>query len=1609
MGECGFHLPRSALQVGWKIGEDCNWGRWSRGTLSRYWDTDRGAIALRFREETSRSQSSPLFPGLWSVPVKSQSDTLQVIKKASGRRRKNMADQFGAQRSDGALGRCTEAMGRAEESCPGKRSRGEFVNFGGEEKEKEKEREEERQGEGKGCREQQKESLWRENQGEEECRGSLRWNRSGPLRENQEEGEKTGKKKAEENKRGSFSFIGKFSKQFWRGRWHRDHGRQVSSAQDQRHRTWMLSSRIGSADEASSPAGDGSFMGNGRGRFGSSDDAIRQDPPGTESLGRTIARSNQSRLHRGFTSPEQACRSFGCSGPALEVGGDGVHGSCLEPCPKSRNTSSGRSADHVSSRDEGSYEGSQRGRPCEASSWGLGKRAPKGKVQRPRQRKGRQRKKQGEGGSEERRMKQKEGDGRPKKKPRFSDFGEIHCETLEAQQKREERSSGREANLPEASFHSFPEAAATADGVLSCTDFGVAKLDKPAHDSLGLGRAVRQKDCLFDAVELGMGDIFCWMEHRLDSYLDGRLCKVAPSGKVFPLPSSFLCLSSAFPSSPPEIISMLRCLVLGLNSLNGEGLNSEKAPSKFQVRILKGLLEDCERIAVWEERMTPVSWGDFFAVRGVDYKGDEILNAQPISWASVRPALPTEVGQVPLVEVVQLGTRLYVERFEDFLLPVEDQVYTKPPAVKVAPEDWECLCENLLSRGVFDKIHEDDVYKVQGKPVLNGLFGVSKHEFEGQVEIMRVIMNLVPANKLCRALDSDIATLPSWSGMSPLMLMPDEDLVISSEDVRCFFYIFRIPTSWFPLMAFNRALPERLSGPRPGLWYPCSAVLPMGFKNSVSIAQHIHRGIANQALKAVQLGGESEMRKDKPFSRANPLFRIYLDNFDELRRVSKSVADLIEGKPSSLVLSLREEYSMVGVPRHPKKAVATSRRAEVQGAVVDGSQGIAFPKPEKFLKYSFLACLVLRSGECTQKQAQVIGGGLVYLAMFRRPLLGALNHLWKFIQSFAALPPVVRLPLPKEVCCELARFVALSPLAYMDFRTNLAGLVTASDASTTGGGVTMSAGLTPAGCVAASCPVRGDLVEPSDVTSVLTVGLFDGIGALRVAADVLGWNVVGHVGVEKAPEGRRVVESRFPNSHAVTDVADITEEMVLQWSLQYSQVGLVLLGAGPPCQGVSGLNAARKGALRDSRSSLFTHVARVRALLRRFFPWAQVQSLMESVASMDSQDEEVMSSSFGSKPWAIDAQDVSLARRPRLYWVEWEIAETPDVQVQVVQGRHTLRLVATVDAKAYLFPGWLRTAESPLPTFTTSRPRGSPGYKPAGIHNCTAEERKRWTDDLHRFPPYQYQTVHCLQNKAGELRLPSIEEREVILGFPKGYTTMCMPKAKQGSVDHQDCRLTLLGNTWSVPVISFLLAQLGERLGLNPRWTPQDIVQRCAPGASHDFYTFLQRPPMKSGRSVGNPASESALAERLLTSVSVKGEDILLKAPSEDMVRYQRLRASVPSKLWRWRTVCGWKWSSKKEHINVLEMRAVLTALRWRLERKAQCRIKFIHLVDSLVCLHSLSRGRSSSLKLKRSLLRINSLLLATHCQAVWAYVHTKDNPADAPSRAPRKRKWTNA
>ena len=1057
-----------------------------------------------------------------------------------------------------------------------------------------------------------------------------------------------------------------------------------------------------------------------------------------------------------------------------------------------------------------------------------------------------------------------------------------------------------------------------------------------------------------------LGELVPWLVLGL-SDTHAELCKTLTmrGGDILPLPLDTPFTLTEVASSPDSVQFMLLGLISGLNSLYGQGLKWKGPLSECQKRILLFLLGEARYFESLGCCIPEGDWNDFFSVRSIDYKGEEVRLAQYTSWKNISSALPPEIGRVDLLEVCERGCHDYVRHFERYLVPQDMMKHTKPPRVMVEDAAWPEMCRGLLDSGVCELIEESSVFSVGGSLVLNGMFGVPKDEGSAECPTHRLIMNLIPVNELCRPIEGDTSTLPAWPSMSPLCLHPSENLVVSSEDVRCFFYIFRTPPSWRPYMAFNKRVPESVTGPQAEPMYLTARVLPMGFRNSVALAQHVHRFIVRQSLKLQSqekrlLGGESELRRDRPFTNSNPCFRVYLDNYDELERVDKDLAQMVAGSPSAWTLGLQETYEELGVPRHPKKAVARSLKAEVQGALVDGDAGGAAPKPDKIAKYVGLTMKLLAKGVSSQKEMQVVAGGLVYMSMFRRPLLGGLNAVWIFIEGFGdALHWGRRRKIPPVVAMELYRFLCMIPLARMDFRSRLDSCVTASDASSTGGGLSKSVGLSPWGELAATMPVRGDVAEEMDTATVLTIGLFDGIGALRVAADAIGLPVIGHVSIERHPPAQRVVEGHFPATIFVDSVEEVDQAMVVSWACRFSQASLVIVGGGPPCQGVSGLNADRKGALRDHRSSLHTHVKRIYDMVRKEFRWAQVHHLMESVSSMDEKDREVMSEEIGTSPYWIDASGLALCRRPRLYWLSWNLEADKEVQVGKVEGKgwkgfQKVHPQVEVRSAGLLKPGWQLAEMKPLPTFTTSRPRTHPGRRPAGVDQCKAHELARWEQDSYRYPPYQYKDCNCVVNRSGVFRLPDIEEKEVIMGFPKGYTSCCFPKAQVGSQAHEDERHSLVGNSWNVFVVAWLLHKLTYGLGLVPSMTLSELVDQCRPEGGRLLQGFLLRPPLGPKRTSGFQGGDLQLVSKISGLVSMKGEDILLQSQSEDTLKYHRLRASIPARLWKWKDVCGWAWRGGAEHINSLEMRAVLTGVRWRLLKQRLVRSRFVHLVDSL-------------------------------------------------------------
>ena len=108
----------------------------------------------------------------------------------------------------------------------------------------------------------------------------------------------------------------------------------------------------------------------------------------------------------------------------------------------------------------------------------------------------------------------------------------------------------------------------------------------------------------------------------------------------------------------------------------------------------------------------------------------------------------------------------------------------------------------------------EELCHVEGRPLLNGMFSVGKGEFKDGLETQRLIMNFIPVSSLCRSLGGDIGTLPGIAGLSGFLLEAREVVLLSSEDIRRFFYLFGVPEHWKKYLGFNKLVP-----PDPPRWF----------------------------------------------------------------------------------------------------------------------------------------------------------------------------------------------------------------------------------------------------------------------------------------------------------------------------------------------------------------------------------------------------------------------------------------------------------------------------------------------------------------------------------------------------------------------------------------------------------------------------------------------------------------------------------------------------------------------------------------------------------------------------------------------------------------------
>ena len=281
---------------------------------------------------------------------------------------------------------------------------------------------------------------------------------------------------------------------------------------------------------------------------------------------------------------------------------------------------------------------------------------------------------------------------------------------------------------------------------------------------------------------------------RLCSSVKDRFLEVAlhsqsmgkgKSSGIFPLPTSRDRVSSFFLSARPHEVDWVLAVCWALNSYWGGPFFNDVEVTKFHGGILESFLHDIHRLDEISDTVDSFDWNSFFRCRTIDYKGEEANTSKSFCWANIGSALPKEIGIVPLRDVCEQGCRFYVDHFPEFLKDAGKWPAIKNSKVMVSEADWP----EVKFCSVWYLWCYPGVWSYSFQVAAQRFVWSGKGEDHAGIPLYRLIMNLVPLNSLCLALSADIGGLPHWLGMSPFSLEPAEGLLISSEDVPCFFYI----------------------------------------------------------------------------------------------------------------------------------------------------------------------------------------------------------------------------------------------------------------------------------------------------------------------------------------------------------------------------------------------------------------------------------------------------------------------------------------------------------------------------------------------------------------------------------------------------------------------------------------------------------------------------------------------------------------------------------------------------------------------------------------------------------------------------------------------------
>jgi len=288
---------------------------------------------------------------------------------------------------------------------------------------------------------------------------------------------------------------------------------------------------------------------------------------------------------------------------------------------------------------------------------------------------------------------------------------------------------------------------------------------------------------------------------------------------------------------------------------------------------------------------------------------------------------------------------------------------------------------------------------------------------------------------------------------------------------------------------------------------------------------------------------------------------------------------------------------------------------------------------------------------------------------------------------------------------------------------------------------------------------------------------FDGIRGCSVALDSLGIEPIADYSSEIDPKCKRFIATKFPNCVQLGDLKKVNKELLEDLVERHGRNKTWLVVGGSPCQDLSRRRGPMAKGLAGKKSKMFFEFVRVVSMLMSLE--VKVVFLLENVASMKDEERDTITKCLGVVPVQMDSVVVSACHRLRYYWTNLPVRPLEPVDI---------------DIDALLDDGWYRHPKGkPFRCFVASAAyQAKRGRDPMGVRSSA---------DHHVERP------------------PNADEREVILGFPRGYTRL--PPGDPSPFDEGQ-RLKMVGNSFSVQVVAHLLSSFAESVkrGMDPPLIP---------------------------------------------------------------------------------------------------------------------------------------------------------------------------------------------